>query len=30
VVSSKHDYPVWEVDFEGVEVQQTLGVGVGR
>ena len=29
VVSSKHDYPVWSVDFEGVEVQQTLGVGVG-
>ena len=29
VVSSKHDYPVWSVDFEGVEVQQTLDVGVG-
>jgi len=29
VVSSKQDYPVWVVDFEGVEVQQTLGVGVG-
>ena len=29
VVSSKHDDPVWGVDFEGVEVQQTLGVGVG-
>ena len=25
MVPSKHDYPAWGVDFEGVEVQQTLG-----
>ena len=30
MVSSKHDYPVRGVDFEGVEVQQTLGVDVCR